>query len=59
MASVMGLGRLRSDARRQAWKNRRCIHCNASRIFRAEHDADGLGSFAPIERSMADRLLGA
>jgi len=28
-------------------------------FFRAEHDADGRGSFAAVERSMSDRLLGA
>ena len=26
-------------------------------FFRAEHDADGRGSFAAVERSMSDRLL--
>jgi len=26
-------------------------------FFRAENDADGLGSFAAVERSMSDRLL--
>jgi len=30
------------------------IHCG---FFRAEHDADGRGSFAAVERSMSDRLL--
>ena len=28
-------------------------------FFRAEHDADGHGSFATVERSMSDRLLTA
>ena len=28
-------------------------------FFRAEHDADSRGSFAVVERSMSDRLLGA
>ena len=45
------------DARPQAWKNRRCIRWNILRIFRAESDPDGRGSFAPVERSMSDRLL--
>jgi len=26
-------------------------------FFRAEHDADGRGTFAAVERSMSDRLL--
>ena len=26
-------------------------------FFRAEHDADGRGSYAAVERSMSDRLL--
>ena len=26
-------------------------------LFRAEHDADGRGSFAAVERSMSDMLL--
>ncbi len=26
--------------------------------FRAEHDADGRGSFGAVEQSMSDRLLG-
>jgi hypothetical protein len=28
-------------------------------FFRAEHDANGRGSFAAVERSLPDRLLGA
>jgi len=28
-------------------------------FFRAEYDADGSGSFAAVERSMSDRLLGS
>jgi hypothetical protein len=28
-------------------------------FFRAENDADGRGSFAAVERSMSDRLLGS
>ena len=46
------------DARPQVRKNVRCIRWNTLRIFLAEHDADGDGSFAAVERSMSDRLLG-
>ena len=28
-------------------------------FFLAEHDAEGRGSFAAVERSMSDRVLGA
>jgi hypothetical protein len=28
-------------------------------FFRAEHEANGRGSFAAVERSLSDRLLGA
>ena len=48
---------VRPDARPQARKDRRRIRWNTLRIFRAEHDADGRGSFAVVERSMSDRLL--
>ena len=49
---------VRLDARPQARKNRRCIRWNTLGFFRAENDADGRGSFAAVERSMSDRLLG-
>ena len=48
---------MRPDARPQTRKNRRRIRWNTLRIFQAEHDADGRGSFAAVERSMPDRLL--
>ena len=48
---------MRPDARPQVWKNRKRIRWNTLRIFRAENDADGRGSFAAVERSMSDRLL--
>ena len=51
---------VRPDARPQAWENRRCIRWNteySEDFFRAEHDADGLRSFAAVERSTSDRLL--
>ena len=43
---------------RRPGKNRRRIRWNTLRIFRVENDADGHGSFAAVERSMSDRLLG-
>jgi len=46
------------DAMPQARKDRRCIRWNTLRIFLAENDADGCGSFAAVERSMSDRLPG-
>jgi hypothetical protein len=59
---------VRSDARPQARKNRRCIRWNLDPLqsrsngypglFEAENDADGCTSFAAVERSMSDRLLG-
>jgi len=48
---------VRPDARPQARNNRRRIRWNTLRIFLAETDADGRGSFAAVERSMSDRLL--
>jgi hypothetical protein len=48
---------VRPDARPQARENRRRIRWNTLRIFRAENDADGCGSFAAVEWSMSDRLL--
>ena len=48
---------VRPDARLQARKNRRCVRWNTLRIFLTEHDPDGRGSFAAVERSMSDRLL--
>jgi hypothetical protein len=51
---------VRPDARQQA-RGRPSFH--GSRLTfhgsweRAEHDADGRGSFAAVERSMSDRLL--
>ena len=33
------------------------LEYNTLRIFLAENDADGRGSFAAVERSMTDRLL--
>jgi hypothetical protein len=49
---------VRPGARPQARKNRRRIRWNPLRIFSGENDADGHGSFAALERSMLDRLLG-
>ena len=52
---------VRPDARPQA---RGSLSFHVSRLTfhgsweRAEHDADGRGSFAAVERSMSDRLLG-
>ncbi len=46
------------DTRPQVRENGRCIRWNTLRIFLTEHDADGDGSFAAVERSMSDRLLG-
>jgi hypothetical protein len=37
----------------------RCIRLNTLMIFVTEHDADGRDSFASVEGSMSDRLLGA
>ena len=50
---------MRPDERRKARKSRRCIRWNTLKIFLAENDADGRGSFAAVERSMSDRLLGS
>ena len=48
---------------RRPEKNRRCHVSLASRftdsLERTEHDADGRGSFAAVERSISDRLLKA
>src|SRR5437899_3219329 len=40
---------VRPEARPQARKNRRCIRWNTWRIFSAENDAEGRGSFAAVE----------
>ena len=49
---------MRPDARPQVWKNRRRSRWNTLRIFWAENDADGRGSFAAVEGYYSDRLLG-
>jgi hypothetical protein len=49
---------VRPDARPQALKNWKRIHWDRLRIFRAENEANGRRSFAAVERSMPDRLLG-
>jgi len=48
---------MRSNAKPQALKNWRSIRLNTLRIFMAENDADGHGSFAAAERSMSERPL--
>jgi hypothetical protein len=48
---------VRPDARPQARKNWRRIRWNTLRIFRAENDTDGCGSFAAVGRSMSDWFL--
>ena len=51
---------MRPHARPQARKNRRRRRYNTLRIFfRTENDADDCGSFAAVERSLSDRLLGS
>jgi len=47
---------MRPDASLQAWKSRRRIYWNTLRIFQAENDIDGRGSFVAVERPMSDRL---
>jgi hypothetical protein len=51
---------MRPGAEPQARKHRRIIRWNTNtvRIFLAENEAAGRGSFATVERSVGGRLLG-
>ena len=50
---------MRPDARPQARKKPEAYSLEyVEDFFRVENDADGHGSFAAVERSMSDRLLG-
>jgi len=49
---------MQPDEQRKARKNRRRIRWNTLRILSGWNDSAGRGSFARVERSMSDRLLG-
>ena len=49
---------VQTDARPQSWKNRRRIRWNTLRIFSGRERRSCRSSFAAVERSMSNRLLG-